>query len=420
MLKTRQTCRACGSAALTPVISLGEQYLASNFAISSDFPPVARTIPLDVVRCDAQRDESACGLVQLRHTVPSDLMYSSYGYRSGVNQTMTRHLGDIARGLEKRVGLGEDDLVIDIGANDGTLLSQYQNDKASYLAFEPSDILPATPLPRVHYVKDYFSAAAVHKYAGKNAKIITSIAMFYDLEAPNSFVHDVAEVLADDGLWVLEMSYLPSMLENGSFDTICHEHLEYYSLSTLERLLAAHGLYVADAELNDANGGSIRVTACHRASPHSEHSNATRSHIYNLKKREFELMLDTDAPYRAFAAAAEAVRKQLGPLLLKLRAEGKKVYGYGASTKGNVILQYCGLSTGHLTGIADRNPAKVGSVTLGTNIPIVSEAEMRAAQPDYLLVLPWHFMREFRAREEAFLARGGKFIVPIPRVEIVA
>lgn len=420
MLKTRQTCRGCGSAALTPVISLGDQYLASNFSISADFPPVERLIPLDVVRCDPQRDESACGLVQLRHTVPSDLMYSSYGYRSGVNQTMTRHLGDIAQSLEKRVGLAADDLVIDIGANDGTLLSQYANHKATFLAFEPSNILPATPIPRLRYIKDYFSAAAVQKHApGRKAKVITSIAMFYDLEAPNSFVHDVAEVLADDGVWLLELSYLPSMLDNNSFDTICHEHLEYYSLSTLERLLAAHGLQIADAELNDANGGSIRVTVCHRGSPQGEHSNTTRSHIYGLKKREFELMLDTDVPYRKFATAAESIRRELGPMLLRLRAEGKKVYGYGASTKGNVILQYCGLSTGHLTAIADRNPAKVGSVTLGTNIPIISEEAMRAARPDYLLALPWHFMREFRAREEALLAAGTKFIVPIPRVDVV-
>ncbi len=403
------------------MLSLGDQYLASNFSISPDFPPVERTIPLELVRCDPERDQAACGLVQMRHTVPSDLMYSSYGYRSGINQTMTDHLGGIARGLEQRVQLRAGDLVVDIGANDGTTLLQYQTKGATYVGFEPSNIQPEQPTPHLRFIKDYFSAKSLRKnVAAGRAKIVTSIAMFYDLEEPNRFVADVAEVLADDGLWVLEMSYLPSMLEKNSFDTICHEHLEYYALTPLERLLGKHGLQVADAELNDANGGSIRVTACLEGSPHRVRSDKTRAAIYALKKREFELQLDTPAPYAAFAQRIEKIRADLPALLTKLRKEGKKVYGYGASTKGNVILQYCGLDKSHLYGIADRNPAKWGASTLGTQIPIVSEDEMRAAKPDYLLVLPWHFMREFRAREEAFLARGGKFIVPVPQVEIVS
>lgn len=421
MVKYRQTCRSCGLATLVPVISLGEQWLASNFAISADFPAVERPIPLELVRCDPQRDESACGLVQLRHTVPSDLMYSCYGYRSGVNETMRKHLQGIARSAEKRVGLGRDDLVVDIGANDGTLLLSYETKGPLYVGFEPSNILPADPVPHLTYIKDYFSVAALRTHVGnRKAKIITSIAMFYDIEAPNQFVAEVAASLADDGLWLLELSYLPSMLQNGSFDTICHEHLEYYSLSTLERLIARHGLQIADAELNDSNGGSIRVTVCHQGSGWGQHSNEVRSRIYRLKKAEFEARLDTEAPYRAFGAMVERIRAELAPLIAKLRSSGKSIYGYGASTKGNVILQYCGVGPTHVTAIADRNPAKWGTRTLGTNIPIVSEDEMRQAKPDFLLVLPWHFMSEFRAREEVFCARGGKFIVPVPKVEIVS
>jgi hypothetical protein len=421
MLTTRKSCRACGSRALQPVLSLGDQYLASNFSISPDFPPVERTVPLDLVRCDPAEDQEACGLVQLRHTVPSDLMYSSYGYRSGINQTMTQHLAGIARSLEERVALKAGDLVVDIGANDGTLLLQYQTRGATYVGFEPSNIRPEHPTPHLAFIKDYFSAASLRKnVAASTAKIVTSIAMFYDLEEPNQFVADVAAVLADDGLWVLELSYLPSMLEKSSFDTICHEHLEYYALGPLERLLQRHGLQVADAELNDSNGGSIRVTACLHGSPHVARSEKTRAAIYALKKREFELRLDTAEPYRAFAQRIETIKSELPALLTKLRKGGAKIYGYGASTKGNVILQYCGIDQSHLAGIADRNPAKWGSSTLGSRIPIVSEDEMRAAKPDYLLVLPWHFMREFRAREEAFLARGGRFIVPVPKVEILS
>jgi hypothetical protein len=403
------------------VVSLGEQHLASNFVISSDFPPTERTLPLDLVRCSPDLDENACGLVQLRHTVPGDLMYSSYGYRSGINQTMTRHLAGIAQQLEDRLELKPDDLVVDIGANDATLLLAYRRPGLRLIGFEPSNIRPIEPTPQIHFIRDYFSAVGLREICGdRPVRAITSIAMFYDLEDPNQFVADVAAVLAKDGLWILEMSYLPSMLTNNSFDTICHEHLEYYAIAPIERLLHAHGLRIADAELNDANGGSIRITACRADSVFRQHSIATRSRIYMLKKQEFELKLDTEEPYRAFAESAERIRRELPTLLLRLMRSGKKIYGYGASTKGNVILQYCGLSPAYLTAIADRNPAKVGGATVGSAIPIISEEEMRAAQPDYLLVLPWHFLAEFKLREKDFLARGGRFIVPIPNVEIVS
>jgi len=420
MLKTRKTCRACGSSAFQPVLSLGEQHLASNFVISADFPPTERTLPLELVRCSPDLDENACGLVQLRHTIPGDLMYSSYGYRSGINQTMTQHLGGIARGLEEKLQLQPKDLVVDIGANDGTLLLAYRNKGVQLIGFEPSNIRPNEPTPQIQFVRDYFSAAGLRELCGdRKVRAITSIAMFYDLEDPGQFVADVANVLAKDGLWVLEMSYLPLMLSNNSFDTICHEHLEYYSIAAIERLLHAHGLRIADAELNDANGGSIRITACRAESLFREHTIETRSRIYRLKKQEFELKLDTEEPYRAFAEAAEKIRRELPALLLRLMASGKKIYGYGASTKGNVILQYCGLSTAYLTAIADRNPAKWGGRTVGSGIPIISEDEMRAARPDFLLVLPWHFLTEFKQREKEFLTRGGHFIVPIPNVQIV-
>lgn len=421
MLKTRKTCRVCGSPALTPVLSLGDQILASNFQLSPDFPPVERPIPLDLCRCNPSLDEDACGLVQLRHTVSPDLMYSAYGYRSGINQTMTEHLGGIARALEDRVTLAAGDLAVDIGANDGTLLLQYRTKGVDYVGYEPSNIRPLEPTPTIQFIHGYFTAAALkHAFGDRKARIVTSIAMFYDLEDPNTFVADVAEILAPDGLWTLELSYLPSMLTNNSFDTICHEHLEYYHLGAIEALLHRHRLVVADAELNDANGGSIRVTICHQGSWFSEHTAGVRARIYGIRKREFELRLDTDVPYERFRTASEKIRTDLPALLLRLFSQGKKVYGYGASTKGNVILQYCGLTPKHLVAIADRNPAKWGSTTVGSQVPIISEEEMRKANPDYLLVLPWHFMEEFQRREAEFLARGGRFIVPIPEARVLA
>lgn len=418
-LITRQTCRICGSRALSPAISLGEQYIASNFATSKDFKSVERKVPLEVVRCDPELDEKACGFVQLRHSVPPNLMYSVYGYRSGINATMTRHLQSIVASLEERVPLGAGDAVVDIGANDGTLLRGYSAPGIRLIGFEPSNVAPdEKDIPASWtIVRDYFSGAALGRVlSGGKARVITSIAMFYDLEDPNSFVADVASSLADDGVWVLELSYLPMMLDQNSFDTICHEHLGYYSLTVLEPMLQRHGLKILDVTTSAINGGSFRVWTGHAGNQYPFATPESELRVHAMRQREFELCLDTPAPFRHFQRDCETIRSNLRKLLLRLKAEGKSIYGYGASTKGNVILQFCELTPRIVTAIADRNPAKWGTRTLGTDIPIVSEEEMRTAKPDYLLVLPWHFLTEFVERESEYLQRGGKLILPLPEV----
>jgi hypothetical protein len=419
MFKTRSTCRACGSRALTPVLSLGEQRLASNFTMSPDYPPVDREIPLKLVRCSPELDEGACGLVQLRHTVSSDLMYASYGYRSGVNETMRRHLAGIAREVQDRLTTYPTGrTVVDVGANDGTLLLAYEGDLRR-VGFEPSDVRPLGA-HSIEYVGDYFCREQVENFDYHTVDALTSIAMFYDLEDPGEFIRCVDLVLGDNGLWVLELSYLPTMLEMNSFDTICHEHVAYYSLSTLEPLLAKRGFVVIDATINDINGGSIRVTAARRGSLRARGVSAeARARLYALRRSEFEMRLDTAQPFDAFAQRVVGIKHDLERMLKRLRDAGKKVVGYGASTKGNVILQYCGVDKTMLAAIADRNPAKVGGVTVGTGIPIISEEQMRAAKPDYLLALPWHFMPEFLERERELLAGGTKFIVPLPTPRVL-
>lgn len=417
MLKTRTTCRACGSQALTPVLDLGEQYLASNFAMSDKYPPVGRRAPLELAFCSPELDERACGLVQLRHTVPPGLMYASYGYRSGVNKTMREHLATIAREVQAQL---EPDhaqqpvTIIDIGANDGTLLLAYNREGPTTLVgYEPSDIRPLGD-HNITYIADYFSDDV-----DECADAVTSIAMFYDLEDPVSFAKSVHHALLSEGVWVLELSYLPTMLAMNSFDTICHEHVAYYSLSTIERVLAAANMAAIDATLNDINGGSIRVTAAKRGSYRSRSiSSDARARLYNLRRREFELELDTSRPYEKFARAITNTRLDLRAMLRTMQEQGKTIVGYGASTKGNVILQYTGIGE-YLTAIADRNPAKVGGKTVGSNVPIVSEEEMRRLKPDYLLALPWHFMGEFKERERALLEGGTKFIVPLPEPRII-
>lgn len=419
-LKICKACRICGGE-VEYVLSLGDQRLASNFEISADYPPIERAIPLSLVRCV----DGACGLLQLGETVPGNLMYSCYGYRSGVNQTMRNHLARIADEALSYVKLDGPTSILDIGANDGTLLASYPDGDTNLRFFgcEPSDVEPTAlegTTKSFQYVRHYFSAAAIEGVRGMwpLPKIITSIAMFYDLENPMQFVRDIAATLHPEGVWIFEMSYMPLMLQNLSYDTICHEHLEYYHLAPIEKMLTAAGLGIVDVSTNDANGGSLRVVAAHAGSSVKRTPEA-RLRIYKMQAAEFEARLDTREPYEDFAHAVEKSARDLHALIAGLREEGKTIYGYGASTKGNVILQYAQLGPDLITAIADRNPLKHGGKTVGTNIPIISEADMREAKPDYLLVLPWHFINEFMHREGEFLARGGKFIVPCPTPRVV-
>lgn len=415
---TRQTCRGCGSRSLTPVIDLGPQTLASVFAgaHNADLLPLRR-VPLELVRCDPERDEQGCGLVQLKHSFPKELIYSDYWYLSGVNVTMREALADIVRRATDLVGLREDDLVIDVGCNDGTLLRSYTVPGIDRLGFDPARNVAVDGEP-FQRVVDFFNARAIAERRGtKKARAITSIAMFYDLEDPGTFVADVAATLADDGLWILQMADLPNMLEMAMYDNICHEHLTYFHLAPFERLLTRVGLRLVDVEINDVNGSSYRFYIRHLNGPKPTAEGALR--LQRRRMAEFNMALDTDAPYQRFRNSVENNRQALMLLLQNLKQLGKKVLAYGASTKGNVILQYCGITSELVPFVADRNVRKHGARTLGTDIPIISEEEARAMLPDFLLVLPYHFLPEMLDREAEFIARGGRFIVPVPTVRVV-
>ncbi len=416
ILVTRNFCRICGSAALSPVLKLGDQYIAGAFADPKGKPPVQRRIPMDLVRCDPSKDQNACGLVQLKHSVPPAILYHSYWYRSGINQTMRDNLAGITQHAEETVKLEAGDIVVDIGCNDGTLLKSYRTKGLRPLGIDPAtNIIEYARAQGIQVVNDFFSAASYRTaYPTEKPKVITSIAMFYDLENPHAFVGDIAEILHEDGIWILELSYLPTMLEMNSFDTLCHEHLEYYSLAPMERLFLEHGLQVVDVTLNNMNGGSFRIAVGHAGKVKS--NEAARVRVQELRVKEFELALDTDKPYAVFRKNIAKIKKDLVAFLKKAKKEKKLVHGYGASTKGNTILQYCGLTPELMPAIADRNKDKWGSYTIGTNIPIISEEESRKLKPDYYLVLPWHFIAEMKKRESDFLKRGGQFILPMPTV----
>jgi SAM-dependent methyltransferase len=411
----RKTCRVCGSTALTKAVDLGEQYLQGSFVKEGKELPPLRKVPLRLLRCDTSRDERACGLLQLEHSTPPEILYAAYWYRSGTNQTMRTHLEGIAREAAALAGK-PGARVFDIGCNDGTLLGYYPGSYAKF-GVDPSDV--AQGVKGATVVQDVFPSPRLAEVSkGERFDIVTSIAMFYDLEAPVAFARAVADVLGPDGVWVIELAYLPTMLDNNSYDTICHEHLEYYSLAVLERIVREAGLRVFRVALNEVNGGSIRCCITHAAN--AKHgSTEDRRGVSGLREAEFERQLDTDEPYRAFQRRVDQHRDELGGLVRKLKRDGKRIHIYGASTKGNTILQWCGIDNSMIECAADRNPEKHGARTLGTDIPIVSEEESRAMRPDYYLVLPWHFRAEFLEREKAMLERGCGLIFPLPKVEIV-
>lgn len=402
-------CRISGSTNLITVLSLGEQFLTGVFPKSTT-QEITKG-PLDLVWCPDS------GLLQMKQSYSLDEMYGeNYGYRSGLNASMVRHLTNKIHMLERVVSLQPQDLVIDIGSNDATSLKAYKAN-CRKVGIDPTGKKFIEYYPEhIQLLPDFFSAA-VFKAAFPNdrAKIITSIAMFYDLESPAAFVKDIEAVLADDGIWHFEQSYMPSMLRTNSYDTICHEHLEFYSFKVVNNLLTACGMRVIDVQMNAINGGSFAITACKTAAPYK-----SNTPIINwMLQQEEDMGLDTPKPYRDFEERVFKHRKNLVGLIEALVADGKKIIGYGASTKGNVLLQFCGLTTRHIPYIAEVNPDKFGAYTPGTNIPIISEAEAKAMKPDYFLVLPWHFKDSILQREKEYIEAGGKFIFPLPEIEIV-
>lgn len=415
-LTYRKSCRICGSSALTKVIDLGEQHLQGSFIKPGKEMPPLRKISTEIFRCDPTKDEKACGLLQMAITVPPSILYSAYWYRSGTNQTMRDHLKGIANAGVELIGKNIA-RVLDIGCNDGTLLNYYPDTFIKY-GIDPSDVAQEID-KRIHVIRDTFPSAELISLIGnERLDIITSIAMFYDLEDPISFVKNIKAILSEDGIWIFEMSYMPAMLEMNSYDTICHEHLEYYSFAVIEDLLHRCGIKVVKVEFNDINGGSIRCYATHESNFKFKNYAFSQT-LEQVRQQEFDLELDTDKPYRNFQERIDKHKEELATLLKKLKKEGKKIHIYGASTKGNTILQWCGIDNSIIDYAADRNSDKDGAKTIGTDIPIISEEKSRAMKPDYYLVLPWHFRKEFIEREKESLDNGVGFIFPLPSIEIV-
>lgn len=413
MHTTISQCRICGNQGLDPVLDLGMQALTGIFP--KDRETQVPVCSLELVKCRDDGSGQTCGLVQLKRSFQPDALYGTgYGYRSGLNQSMVKHLQAKAAKIKKSVSLAPGDLVLDIGSNDSTLLRAMDGADLRMVGMDPTGVkFRQYYPPHVTLIPDFFSADRFRgEFGGDSAKVVTSIAMFYDLEAPLEFVRQVYEILSDDGIWVLEQSYLPTMLAKTSYDTICHEHAEYYALKQILWMFDKVGFSVLDIELNDVNGGSFSITAGKRAAIHSVE-------VQQFIEREDAMGLSGEDIYNRFRERVFRHREELRDFLHEARKKGERVLGYGASTKGNVLLQFCGLSADELPCIAEINSDKFGAFTPGTRIPIVSEEEARSTNPEGFLVFPWHFRDSIIEREGPYLASGGKLIFPLPKIEVV-
>lgn len=403
-------CRICGNTYLECVLDLGEQMLTGVFPREKGAK--ITTGPLRLVKC--MGGDEVCGLLQLEHSYDLGEMYGeNYGYRSGLNASMVAHLHSKVKKILERVELREGDLVIDIGSNDSTTLQAYPSSGPILVGVDPTGIKFHSYYPRhIRLISDFFSSALLKAHFPKQkAKVITSFAMFYDLEDPLAFMREIYDVLSDDGVWVFEQSYMPTMLEMNAYDTVCHEHLEFYALHQIKWMTDRVGFKIVDVELNDVNGGSFSVMVS------KSHGDLTLTpSVQNILDKERAMALNSLAPYQAFAKHANESRRDLLAFIQSAHMAGKTVAALGASTKGNVLLQYCDLTEKDIFAVGEVNADKFGCFMPGTWIPIIPEDDLLAKHPDYMIVLPWHFRRFFEANKKF---TGLNLVFPLPKVEIL-
>jgi NDP-4-keto-2,6-dideoxyhexose 3-C-methyltransferase len=407
--EVKNNCRVC-SGSMTDVLEMGNHRIVSW---GDKLPP---RVPLTLALCDD------CNVLQLRHTANSDLMWNAdYGYRSGINATMREELADIASKGDQILRSG--DVVLDIGCNDGTLLNSYQTKDIHRAGFDPSknmvvhayDTLSKSGDDYELFI-DFFRKEPMFRHFGAhNTKVITAISMFYDLDNPNKFLLDVRDCLSPEGVFIVQQNYLPRMIKQNAFDNICHEHVAYYDLADMERLLDMAGMEVADVTENNLNGGRFRIFARHKG---AEVMGEVNRRVLDMRQEERSLQLNRPETYVRFAEASRQNAAQLKDYVNQANSRGEMVYAYGASTRGGTLLQFAELDQGQIIGVADRNPEKWGKVMQTTGIPIVSEEEARA-KADCFVVLPWFFKDEFVKREADFLAKGKKMIFPLPTFKII-
>jgi hypothetical protein len=414
------SCRACGKRELKPVFSLGEQYVI-NFSENMESKEAYKT-PLELVMCDAQK--GGCGLLQLKHTFNRELLYREYWYRSGINALMIQNLKNIVDEAVKTAKLEKGDVVLDIGSNDGTLLRQYADKNITRFGFEPSNLADMAG-NGISTINDFFNYASYKTKVGKPAKIITSIAMFYDLDDPNQFVDDIKHALDPEGVWIIQMNYLGLMIKNKTFDNILAEHLEYYSLASLENLLNRHELEIFDVETNDVNGGSVRTYIRHRGSRISRTNGIDR--VREMQNLERSMRLNDKETYIRFGQDLQELKRKVTKFVEEEKAKGRIFYLEGASTRGLVQMQFFGFTNKEFQYAIEKDPRKWGKFYAETNIKIISPEgfykldgnRLASGSPAYLYVLPYHFLPSIIKDRKEYMEAGGKLFVVIPEFKII-
>ena len=393
-------CRLCFKKKFLRIHDFGNHYV-SNFVSKNNINKGIRA-PLNLIYCNN------CKLLQLEHSAPQEIMYKKfYWYRSGVTNTMKVALKDIFLKIKKMSLLEKGDTILDIGANDGTLLKYFKNSGFTTIGCEPAKNLTKELKINSNYIindfwKFKYLKNILDKYRLKKPKVITAIGMFYDLENPSKFISDAAKSLDDDGIFVAQLMCLNSMIKQNDLGNVCHEHLEFYSYRTLKFLFENNGFKIMKIEENEINGGSYRIF-CKK--------NIKKSIVYKEKTSLSDI--------KKFVKRVKENKKKCLNFLEKCQIKGENVFIYGASTKGNTLLQYYGINSKMISYAAERSPEKWGKFTIGTGIKIISEKKARNLNPNYFFVMPYGFIKEFIVREKKWLRNGGKFILPYPNFRIL-
>jgi hypothetical protein len=405
-----EKCRICKNSNLITILDLG------NMTLTGVFPKTKNEnlskSSLKLVKCHSSKNN--CGLLQLKYSFDPKQMYGvDYGYKSSLNPSMVLHLQNHVKNIMSKYKPKKTDLILDIGSNDGTTLKQYPRDFCGLIGIDPTGIKFKELYPtNIKLISDFFSEELFQKYfQNQKPKIITSLSMFYDLEAPLEFMKDIYNIIDDKGVWIFEQSYMPSMLKQNSYDTICHEHLEFYSIAQIKWMTDKIGFNIIDINFFNINGGSFILNVSKR-----KQTDVEKNKVDHLIKKEKEMNLSDIEPYLDFKKNIHDTKVELLKLLNKLKSEGKSISAIGASTKGNVILQYCGIGTDLVDFVGEINSEKFGSFTPGTLIPIINEDELLEKKPDYLLILTWHF-EDYFLKHKKF--NNFKLIFPLPNVKVV-
>lgn len=399
-------CRNCKRENLDTIFSLGKMSYTGKFPEKNK---KIKKAPLEIVIC------KNCKLVQLAHKFNLKYLYGpDYGYRSNISKTMVDHLKKVVEKTSSKVNLKSNDLVLDIASNDATLLKNYPKDVITF-GIDPLVKKYSSEYKKINYkVSNFFSLREVQKKTKKKFKIITALSVFYDLEKPNSFLNNVQKILDRDGLFILEFADLASIIQNKMFDTICHEHLEYYSTKIIFDMCRKNKLKIVDINKNNINGSSKQFFISQQDSIISPKIEK----IKKILKEEEKLNLDSKQKIIKFFHDIQKIKIRLLKLLKKIKKNNQTIHAYGASTKGNVLLQYFNIGRKYIDYVAERNPKKYNLYTPGTYLKIISEKKSRAMKPNYYLVLPWHFKKEILKREKKIRRNGTKFIFPLPKLTL--